>query len=124
MATCQLRDVTSGAELAAPIENRQGRVLVNAGVVLSEGMLQALENWGITEVSVVGAALEERGEPAQPAKEDASDAVEEELRHHFRKTNPEDSVVKELFRLAKLAKTYDAAQPQISNQSGRLTDRS
>ena len=118
MATCKLEDVTPGAELATPIENRQGRVLVSAGVVLSEGMLRALENWGITEVNVVGATIEEKGESAQPAEEEAQDAIEEELRHHFRKTNPADSVVKELFRLAELAKTDDATRPQISNQSG------
>ena len=118
MTICKLEDVTPGAELAAAIVNRQGRVLVNAGVVLSEGMLRALENWGITEVTVLGPALEEKDESTLPVEEDAMDTVEEDLRRHFRKTNPEDSVVKELFRLALLAKTDDATEPQTSDQSG------
>ena len=115
MTTCKLEDVTPGAELAAAIANRQGRVLVNAGVVLSEGMLRALENWGITEVKVHGPALEEKDESSQPAEEEASDTVEEDLRRHFRKTNPEDSVVKELGRLARQAKIDAATEPQTSN---------
>ncbi|MCG8605936.1 hypothetical protein MJD09_13215, partial [bacterium] len=102
MVLVALDKIEPGMELATPVENRQGRVLVNAGVVLTEGMQRALGNWGIREVQVVSHATTEA--PSTPKisapTTDLEDNAEQELRDLFRKTDLEDPIMKELFRLA------------------------
>jgi hypothetical protein len=102
MALVRLDEIEPGTELAAPVENRQGRVLVNAGVALTEGMLAALGNWGIAEVQVVSegeARVSASGEILEPTT-DLEDKTEQELKDLFCKTDLEDPIMQELFRLA------------------------
>ncbi len=56
MAKILLNNVETGMELDADVVDRQGRVLLKAGVVLNEKHLRIFNTWGVLEVSVKGDA--------------------------------------------------------------------
>ncbi|GAB6041795.1 hypothetical protein [Endothiovibrio diazotrophicus] len=52
MPTLLTDDLTSGMVLEQDVKDRSGRLLVRAGVALTERSLKVLRTWGIAEVTV------------------------------------------------------------------------
>jgi hypothetical protein len=104
MATLKTNDVHVGMELAEPVVNPQGKVLINADNTIAEKHIKALKAWGVTEVVVkeITAAAEE--EPANPMSAVELSAlrtdVEKEVDYLFQITDRQESFTQELYRLA------------------------
>lgn len=56
MAKVLLDNIETGMELKSDVVDRQGRVLLKAGVELSEKHLRVFSTWGVLEIEIVGGA--------------------------------------------------------------------
>ena len=101
MGILNVNDIEAGMELEEDVVNFQGTVLIGAGAELTEKHLKALGAWGITEANIVGISstdLEEKS--LDSVDEETRGLLERELTYLFQKTNVEDPVMAELYRLA------------------------
>jgi len=101
MGILNISDIEAGMVLEEDVVNFQGTVLISAGAELTEKHLKALRAWGITEAKIVGISstdLEEKS--LDSVNEETRELVERELTYLFQKTNAEDPVMAELYRLA------------------------
>lgn len=100
MGILNVKDIEAGMVLEEDVINFQGTVLISAGAELTEKHLKALRAWGITEAKIVGISptdLEEKD--LDLIDEETGGLVESELAYLFQKTNAEDPVMAELYRL-------------------------
>jgi hypothetical protein len=100
MGVLNINDIQVGMVLEGDVINFQGTVLISAGATLTEKHLKALRAWGITEAKIVGispADLEEKD--LELVDEERRELVERELAYLFQKTNAEDPVMAEIYRL-------------------------
>ena len=105
MGTLNIKDIQEGMELEEDIVNFNGVVLLKAGSILSEKHLTAIRAWGITEANIKGIekdALEEQSlEKVDPA---TVTKIDQNLKKLFKKTDLEDPIIDEIYRLVKKIK--------------------
>jgi len=95
MAKILLDNVEIGMELDADVIDRQGRVLLKSGVILSEKHLRVFNTWGILEVEIKGDV------DAKETKKHYSPELIEEANQlakiHFQHNDLNHPVIKSLF---------------------------
>jgi hypothetical protein len=101
MGVLNLDQVEPGMVLAAEVKDRTGRVLLAAGVAVTEKHLRIFKMWGVTEADVRGVAhAEVVARAAAQLDPDAVQSAEERMAVRFRHAPREHPAVQELFRLA------------------------
>lgn len=94
-----------GMVLSAPVQDRNGRMLLGAGAELTQKHLVVLRTWGITEVDIAGI---DQGDSTTPLPDEvdptAVAAAETALLPLFRHAGTDHPVLKELLRLAAIRK--------------------
>ncbi len=95
MTKILLDNVEIDMELDADVVDRQGRVLLKAGVILNEKHLRVFNTWGILEVEIKGDIEAEETKKHYPAEliEEASQLV----KIHFQHNDLNHPVIKNLF---------------------------
>lgn len=97
MGVIRFNRIKPGMVLAGDVMDRMGRVILRAGLKLTELHLKTLKAWGITETDIQGEENEKVEEKTEiPA------AVEAQLKEAFRHTDQTHPAMKELFRLSVL----------------------
>ena len=91
--------------LANDVHDRAGRLLLGAGVELSQKHLTIFRTWGVMEVDIVGSGDGDQNcnLPAEVTHEQL-DAAKTALAPLFRNSDLEHPVIRELFRLAAVRK--------------------
>jgi hypothetical protein len=103
MGVLNLDTVEPGMVLAADVKDRTGRVLLAAGVTITEKHLRIFKMWGVTEADVRGVVHAEVVARATASLDPESvRSAEEVTALRFRHTPADHPAVKELFRLATL----------------------
>ena len=82
MPVIPLEQAEAGMTLAADLLDRRGRVLVPEGAELSQRTMDALESWGVEQLTIEGGA--ESALELEPIEIEAAKA---ELANHFAKTD-------------------------------------
>lgn len=105
MGLTQIDNLSAGMTLANDVLDRTGRLLLGAGVELSQKHLIVLRTWGIMEVDIVGVEDDDQGShlPAEIMHEQL-DAAMATLAPLFRNSDTQHPVMRELLRLAALRK--------------------
>ena len=85
--------------LTGDVKDRSGRVLLRAGMKLTEHHLKTLRARGVTEVDVEGESAGPDGVAEDP---EAFALAETELKEAFRHTDQKHPAMRELFRLSVL----------------------
>ncbi len=107
MGILNINDIQAGMVLEECVVNFQGTTLIDAGIALTEKHLMALKAWGVTEAKIVGispTSLEEKGPDL--IDEETKGLIERELANLFQKTNMEDPLIVEIYRLVKKRKIH------------------
>ncbi len=83
MSTILLDDVETGAILAADVADRNGRVLLKAGVCLNEKHIRTLRTWGVLEVNIEGDDIPTQADNHYPESwlTEANEHAVEHFRH-------------------------------------------
>ena len=101
MGLTQIENLEVGMTLANDVHDRAGRLLLGAGVELSQKHLTIFRTWGVMEVDIVGS---EDGDESCHLPEEVTDeqldAAMTALAPLFRNSDLEHPVMRELFRLA------------------------
>jgi hypothetical protein len=103
----QIDQLASGMVLSSAVTGRNNRLLLAAGVELTDGHLTILRTWGIQEVEVEGAG-DDSGEiadslPAEISAEQLEQA-KAELLPFFKHTDLQQPAMSELLKLAAIRK--------------------
>jgi hypothetical protein len=105
MATIGIEYVKPGMKLNSDVMDRNGRLLLNAGIEITERHLHIFRTWGITEVDIHGITEEQVvPDPAENVDPEILQKIETELNDIFRHTDRNHPAIKELFRLCALRK--------------------
>ena len=124
MAVLKTAQVAVGMELAEAATNIRGVILFKAGTVLTQKHIKALKAWGITELDV----QDDNTAPAGPEQVQVSQTtevltpntdIEEEVYFIFQKTDMEDPVIKELYRLSIETRASCTSLTRYSGESMR-----
>lgn len=110
MVVLKAAQVSEGMELAEPVANIHGAILFRAGTVLTAKHIKAFKAWGITDLTVVSDNFESSdsvGAQTVAAAETPSDDndIEREVKFIFQKTDLQDTVIQELYRLSLKARS-------------------
>ena len=100
MGILKLAEVKPGMEVAEPVMNRNGKVLLNAGVVITDRLREALETYGVTEVYIRFGDLEMDESNSTVAEEKSESQISHQLDYLFQKTDRNDPVIAQLYELA------------------------
>ncbi|VAX14501.1 hypothetical protein MNBD_GAMMA24-879 [hydrothermal vent metagenome] len=85
----------AGMELDADVVDRQGRVLLKAGVILNEKHLRVFNTWGILEISIKsGVEIEE---PKKNYPPELIEKANQLAKIHFQHNDINHPVIKSLF---------------------------
>ncbi len=95
MALIPTDKLESGMVLAADVNNRLGRLMLQAGTQIETKHIRILKAWGVTEVETEGEGKGDSEELDSAVLEQASD----EVRDLFSHTDLEHPAVAELYRL-------------------------
>lgn len=102
MGLLNINDLEIGMELAEQVSNFGGMVLLKAGANITETHLKAFKAWGITEANIKGVDQEDLDDPALAViDEQTQERIEKELSYIFQKTDAENPIVEEIYRLVK-----------------------
>ena len=102
MGVLNINDIGEGMELAEDIVNLNGRILFKAGCTITERHIQALRAWGIAEANIRGVERDNSDEPSLAAVDPEEIArIDQDLTYLFRKTDLENPIVAELYRLVR-----------------------
>ena len=100
MARINLEDISPGMVLGGDAKDRNGRILLGAGTVLTEKHLKIFKMWGVTDADIKGVDVEEvaaltasRFDPV------LFKGAEEQIRDRFCHVDMEHPFNKELCRL-------------------------
>lgn len=95
MAKILLDNVEIGMELNNDVVDRQGRVLLKTGVILTEKHLRIFHTWGVLEVDIKGEIEQEEVTKFYPPEliEEASELA----KIHFQHNDINHPVIKNLF---------------------------
>jgi len=101
MGIINIDNLAPGMQLASPVKDRGGRVILAAGQVLTEKHLKILRMWGITQAEVFG-SMPQSHEPASDANSDSDIGaeVDQRVQELFLHAGNEHPAVQELRRLA------------------------
>lgn len=103
MGKLNLDQIQPGMALASDVFDRNGRILLKAGMVLSEKHLTILKQWGVTDADIVGIDREEiNAQITQALDPDALAHAESVYKNLFRHTDRESAFINELYRLSVL----------------------
>ncbi|KAB0672385.1 hypothetical protein F6V30_07425 [Oryzomonas sagensis] len=105
MGLTQIDNLEAGMTLASDVHDRTGRLLLGAGVELSQKHLVVLRTWGVMEVNIVGMEDDDPNShlPAEITHEQL-DAAMASLEPLFGNSDLQHPVMRELLRLAALRK--------------------
>ena len=105
MGLTQIDNLEVGMTLANDVHDRAGRLLLGAGVELSQKHLVVLRTWGVMEVDIVGGEDDNQGShlPAEITQEQLDSAMAA-LAPLFCNSDLHHPVMRELLRLAALRK--------------------
>jgi hypothetical protein len=100
MARINLEDVQVGMVLASDVKDRNGRILLGAGTMLTEKHLKIFKMWGVADADIRGVGKEEVAARAV-AKLDPIllKGVEEQLKERFHHTDINHPFNEELLRI-------------------------
>lgn len=106
MALVAVDSLETGMVLAGDVLDRNGRMLLGAGVELTQKHLVIFRTWGITEVNISGVDSDDEGEDSLSAEVDpeALATAQERLLPLFALAGTEHPVMRELLRLAAIKK--------------------
>jgi len=100
MARINIEDVQPGMVLGSDTKDRNGRVLLGAGNVLTEKHLKIFKMWGVTEADIKGIEEEEAAARAVSGLDPLLlEAAEERMRARFLHADMNHPFNGELFRL-------------------------
>jgi len=103
MGVINLEDLESGMVLAADAKARNGRVLLNAGSVLTEKHLHIFKAWGVTEADIQGVSRQDVAATAEAqADPRALERAQAVLKERFRHVDAGPPFMEELRRLCLL----------------------
>jgi len=85
MANISLDGVETGTTLATDVADRNGRVLLKAGVTLNDKHIRTLQTWGVLEVDIEGADNQEHATDHYP--EEWLTEADQKARSHFNTAN-------------------------------------
>ena len=108
MAQLNLNDIQPGMVLAAPVFNKNGSLLLQKGIVLTEKHVKIFKTWGIAEADIEGYDINKVEEDAYAF---LSDEEIKEIEAVLVKRFPEiaeNDVMKEIFRITKKHKINEA----------------
>lgn len=90
-----LDNVETGMELNSDVVDRQGRILLKAGVILTEKHLRVFHTWGVLEVEIKGEVEPEEVKIIYPPEliEEATQLA----KIHFQHNDINHPVIKKLF---------------------------
>ena len=110
MGKVGIENIETGMILASDVHDRSGRMLLGAGVELTQKHLVIFRTWGVVEADIEGQGADEVVEPI-PADVDPQElaAAEQALTPIFRFTNRSHPAIVELVRLAALRKVTHGA---------------
>lgn len=101
MGKLNLDQIQPGMALASDVFDRNGRILLKAGMVLSDKHLTILRQWGITDADITGIEREEvNAQIAQALDPDALAKAESLYNELFRHVDRESPFISELYRLS------------------------
>jgi len=101
MATLNLEDLKPGMVLASDAKHHSGRILLAAGVELTEKHLKVFHTWGLTEADIEGVDLDQVAEQQNQELDPAIvAAAEQQTKARFRHTDLTHPAMAELFRLS------------------------
>ncbi|MBN1522680.1 MAG: hypothetical protein JW928_09125 [Candidatus Aureabacteria bacterium] len=104
MALINLNDLKPGMVLAAPVYNKNGGLLLNKGVPLSEKHLKIFKTWGVTEADIEGYDKEKLEEEAYSfLSDEEAQEIEARLQNRFFDYSSSE-IMAEIFRIAKKQK--------------------
>lgn len=95
MAKILLDNVETGMELSADVVDRQGRILLKTGVVLTEKHLRVFHTWGVLEVDIKGDVEQEEVKKIYPPE--LIEKANKQAKVHFQHNDINHPVIKELF---------------------------
>lgn len=105
MGVLHIQHIAPGMELAEDIVGFNGATLVKKGAVLTERHLNAFAMWGITEANIAGVDNDSVEEiPRGDVDPEIAQQIASELDRLFKKTDPEDPITAELYRIRKRSK--------------------
>jgi hypothetical protein len=99
MGKISLEDLRPGMILAGEVKERSGRVLLCAGVEITEKHLDIFKKWGISGADIQGVTQEDMTPQLDPAVLQQAEMEAQEL---FRHTDRQHLAVIELLRLTTL----------------------
>jgi len=102
-----IENIEIGMVLASDVHDRSGRMLLGAGVELTQKHLVIFRTWGVPEVDIAGQGSDETADQV-PADVDSRElaAAEQALIPLFRHTNRDHPAIVELMRFAALRKVH------------------
>ena len=95
MAKILLNNVETGMELATDVVDRQGRVLLKSGIVLTEKHLRVFNTWGILEIEIKGDLEFEETKKNYPPE--LVEEAQQQAQQHFQHTDLNHPVIQSLF---------------------------
>ncbi len=99
MATINIDDLQPGMVLASPAQAANGRVLLAAGVTLTEKHITIFRTWGLTEADIEGVSKEEvAAQAVQDIDPEILQRTEQETQSLFRHTRLDHPLIAEIFR--------------------------
>jgi hypothetical protein len=107
MGMVAVENIETGMVLASDVLDRSGRMLLGAGVELTQKHLAIFRTWGVLEADIEGQGSNDAASQI-PADVDPLElaAAEQALAPLFRHTNLNHPVIIELIRLAALRKVH------------------
>lgn len=103
MGEVNINNLQEGMKLGADVVNFNGTVLLKAGAVITRRHLDAFQMWGITAADIIGVEDGEMMENVLETVDPRTAArIDTELAARFQKTNPDDPIIAELYRIVKL----------------------
>lgn len=107
MGNIAIENIETGMILAGDVHDRSGRMLLGAGVELTQKHLVIFRTWGVSEADIVGLGSDESADqlPTDVDPEDLA-AAEQALASLFRHTDQKHPAIIELMRLAALRKVH------------------
>lgn len=115
MIRLPLDNVTPGMVLAEPVSNREGTLLLNAGVHATESSIRMLKSWGICSICVNAESASNVPEASSKA-EAVRKAVSQTVDDRFTEM-PDHPVVEEIKRVSILILSRQKLVSQYADES-------
>jgi hypothetical protein len=102
MGELNINDIKEGMELAEDIVNFDGTILLKAGSIITERHLEALRMWGVTEGNIKGVERDSVNKSLLLSVDPEVVArIDQDLSDLFQKTDLNNPIISEIYRLVK-----------------------